>query len=133
MRLGSWDCNLREGSLAQAVYNGAGAIAERHRHRYEFNPEFRAILERQGLVFSGVSPDGKFVEMVELPREKHPFFIGCQFHPEYKSKPLNAHPLFVSFVKAAWENRLRSENLEHDISSDRHREVPERAEVVSEE
>jgi len=60
-------------------------------------------------VFSGVSPDGKFVEMIELPREVHPWFVGCQFHPEYKSKPLNAHPLFASFVRAAYENRLQSE------------------------
>jgi CTP synthase len=60
-------------------------------------------------VFSGVSPDGKFVEMVELPRETHPWFVGCQFHPEYKSKPLNAHPLFAAFVKAAYENRLQTE------------------------
>jgi len=131
MRLGAWDCNLKEGSLAQEVYNGASAISERHRHRFEFNPEFRSVLEKEGLVFSGVSPDGKFVEMVELPKDKHPFFIGCQFHPEYKSKPLDAHPLFVSFVKAAWENRLRSENLEHDVASDKHREMPERAEVAS--
>ena len=133
MRLGAWDCRLKEGSLVQQVYNGADTVSERHRHRFEFNPEFRNVLEREGLVFSGVSPDGKFVEMVELPREKHPYFVGCQFHPEYKSKPLDAHPLFVSFVKAAWENRLRSENLEHDVSSDKHRDIPERAEVASPE
>lgn len=119
MRLGSWDCNLKEGSLARSVYDGAGMIAERHRHRYEFNPAYRETLENHGLVFSGVSPDGKFVEMVELPRSVHPYFIGCQFHPEYKSKPLNAHPLFVSFVKAAHENRLGSENLKHDVSSEK--------------
>ncbi len=129
MRLGAWDCDLKEGSLAHDVYHGAEHISERHRHRFEFNPEFRSVLEKEGLVFSGVSPDGKFVEMVELPRETHPYFIACQFHPEYKSKPLDAHPLFTAFVKAAWENRLRSENLEHDVTSDKHVELPERSEV----
>jgi CTP synthase len=129
MRLGAWDCKLKEGSLAREIYHGAEQISERHRHRYEFNPEFREVLERDGLVFSGVSPDGKFVEMVELPREKHPFFIACQFHPEYKSKPLAPHPMFDSFVRAAWENRLRSENLEHDVTSDKQVEMPERAEI----
>lgn len=129
MRLGSWDCDLKEGSLARDVYHDSATIAERHRHRFEFNPEFRKVLEPNGLVFSGVSPDGKFVEMVELPREQHPYFIGCQFHPEYKSKPLAPHPLFVSFVKAAWENRLTSENLKHDVTSDKQVEVSERAEI----
>src|SRR6187431_66111 len=109
MRLGAWPCRLAEGSLVQDVYGGAEEISERHRHRYEFNPEYRQRLEREGLVFSGVSPDGKFIEMIELPRESHPWFIGCQFHPEYKSKPLKAHPLFAAFVRAAYENRLQSE------------------------
>ena len=133
MRLGAWDCELKEGSLANEGYGGAKSISERHRHRYEFNPEFRDVLEREGLVFSGISPDKKFVEIVELPRDIHPFFIGCQFHPEYKSKPLAAHPLFVSFVRAAWENRLKSENLEHDVTSDKSVEIPERAEMAAEE
>ena len=109
MRLGAWPCRLAPGSLVQEVYGGADEISERHRHRYEFNPEFRQRLEKEGLVFSGVSPDGKFVEMIELSRDAHPWFIGCQFHPEYKSQPLNAHPLFASFVRAAYENRLHSE------------------------
>jgi CTP synthase len=109
MRLGAWPCRLASGSLVQEVYGGADEISERHRHRYEFNPEFRQRLEREGLVFSGVSPDGKFVEMIELSRDVHPWYIGCQFHPEYKSQPLNAHPLFASFVRAAYENRLHSE------------------------
>ena len=133
MRLGAWDCNLKEGSLAQKVYHGADQISERHRHRFEFNPEYRDVLEREGLVISGVSPDGKFVEMIELPAETHPYFVACQFHPEYKSKPLDAHPLFVAFVKAAWENRLKSENLEHDVSSEKQLEMPERADVGIEE
>ena len=118
MRLGAWDCNLEKGSLAQEIYDGADQISERHRHRFEFNPEFRDQLEKAGLIFSGISPNKKFVEMVELPRDVHPFFVGCQFHPEYKSKPLAAHPLFVSFVKAAWENRIKSENLKDDVTSD---------------
>ena len=109
MRLGAWPCRLAPGSLVQEVYGGAEEIGERHRHRYEFNPEFRQRLEKEGLVFSGVSSDGKFVEMIELSRDVHPWFIGCQFHPEYKSQPLNAHPLFASFVRAAYENRLHSE------------------------
>jgi CTP synthase len=129
MRLGDWKCELKEGSLAREVYHGSDEIGERHRHRYEFNPEFRSVLEKEGMVFSGVSPDGKFVEMVELPRDQHPYFIGCQFHPEYKSKPLAVHPLFYSFVKAAWENRLKSENLEHDVSREQQLGVVERAEI----
>jgi CTP synthase len=131
MRLGAWDCELKQDSVAQEVYHGAEKISERHRHRYEFNPEYRDPLEKAGLVFSGVSPDGKFVEMIELPREVHPFFIACQFHPEYKSKPLAVHPLFDSFVHAAWQNRLHSENLEHDVTSDKQVEIPERAEVAT--
>jgi CTP synthase len=109
MRLGAWPCRLAPDSLVRDVYGGAEEISERHRHRYEFNPEFRPLLEKEGLVFSGVSPDGKFVEMIELSRDVHPWFVGCQFHPEYKSQPLNAHPLFAAFVRAAYENRLHSE------------------------
>ncbi len=119
MRLGEWACKLKEDSLASEIYHGAEEIGERHRHRFEFNPEYREVLEKEGLVFSGVSPDGKFVEMIELKRDVHPYFVACQFHPEYKSKPLAAHPLFTSFVKAAWENRLNSENLQHDVASDK--------------
>jgi CTP synthase len=133
MRLGAWQCGLKEGSLAREIYHGAAEISERHRHRYEFNPEFRAVLEKEGLIISGVSPDGKFVEMIELPRENHPFFVACQFHPEYKSKPLNAHPLFVSFVRAAHENRLHSENLKDDVTSNKQIEMPERASAVGDE
>ncbi len=131
MRLGAWPCNLSAGSLAQEVY-GAEVISERHRHRYEFNPEFRETLERSGMVFSGVSPDGRFVEIVELPREEHPWFLGCQFHPEYKSKPLDAHPLFSSFVRAAHENRMRNETS-MDKNAEAEPLIPERASVVSAE
>jgi CTP synthase len=109
MRLGAWTCRLAEGSLAREVYGGRADISERHRHRYEFNPEFREQLEAAGLVFSGISEDSRFVEMVELPRETHPWFLGCQFHPEYKSKPLAPQPLFASFVRAAYRNRMRDE------------------------
>ncbi len=123
MRLGEWACKVKEGSLASDIYNSAEDIGERHRHRFEFNPEYREVLEKEGLVFSGISPDGKFVEIVELDRSRHPYFIACQFHPEYKSKPLAPHPLFTAFVKAAWENRLTSENLQHDVTSDRQPQV----------
>jgi CTP synthase len=109
MRLGAFPCRLAKDSLVREIYGDAQEVSERHRHRYEFNPEFRATLEREGLIISGESPDGKFVEMIELPRRVHPWFVGCQFHPEYKSKPLNAQPLFASFVRAAHENRLRHE------------------------
>src|SRR5947199_3244633 len=109
MRLGAWPCVLAEGSLARDVYGGAAEISERHRHRYEFNPAFRERLERGGLIFSGASHDGKFIEIVELSRDDHPWFLGCQFHPEFKSKPLAAHPLFASFVHAAFQNRLHTE------------------------
>jgi CTP synthase len=131
MRLGAWPCNLSSGSLAQEVY-GTDQISERHRHRYEFNPEFRQTLESVGLVFSGVSPDGKFVEIVELPRDEHPWFLGCQFHPEYKSKPLNAHPLFTSFVRAAYENRMHNETS-MDKNGETELLISERANVVSAE
>jgi CTP synthase len=109
MRLGAWTCRLAGGSLAREVYGGASEVSERHRHRYEFNPEFREQLEAAGLVFSGISEDGRFVEMVELPRDVHPWFLGCQFHPEYKSKPLAPQPLFASFVRAAYRNRMRDD------------------------
>ncbi|MEO8648316.1 MAG: CTP synthase [Acidobacteriota bacterium] len=133
MRLGAWACRLKEGSLASEVYSGAEEIAERHRHRYEFNPEYRSVLEKEGLIFGGISPDGRFIEMIELAKDVHPYFIACQFHPEYKSKPLAPHPLFVTFVKAAWSNRLKSENLEHDVQSDKGVEMPDRVEVTSDE
>ena len=129
MRLGAWPCNLSENSLAREIY-GSAEISERHRHRFEFNPEYRASLERAGLIFSGVSPDGKFVEIIELSREDHPWFLGCQFHPEYKSKPLSAHPLFASFVRAAYENRLHNETS-MDKNGEPEMLIPERANVTS--
>jgi CTP synthase len=118
MRLGAWTCRLREGSLASEAYGGASEISERHRHRYEFNPAYREMLEQSGLVFSGESTDGRFVEMVELRRDTHPWFLGCQFHPEYKSKPLAAQPLFTSFVRAAHEHRMRDDTTKEGLSDE---------------
>lgn len=98
MRLGSYPCKLEPGSLASKAY-GAELIHERHRHRYEFNNKFKDILAEKGMIFSGNSPDGSLVEIMELP--DHPWFVGCQFHPEFKSRPMQAHPLFRDFIKAA--------------------------------
>ncbi len=100
MRLGSYPAHLKKGTIARQAYK-AELIHERHRHRYEVNPNFVDKLSRAGLIFSGVSPDGKLMEIMELPRKKHPFFLGTQFHPELKSRPLTPHPLFVEFLKAA--------------------------------
>ena len=116
MRLGACPCRLSEGSLAREIYDGAEEISERHRHRYEFNPTYRQTLEQGGLVFSGVSPDEKFIEIIELSRDEHPWFLACQFHPEFKSKPLTPHPLFASFVHAAFQNRLHTETSVEQIS-----------------
>ncbi|TVP77265.1 MAG: CTP synthase [Gemmatimonadales bacterium] len=98
MRLGAYPAHLVEGSRARRIY-GRERISERHRHRYEFNNHYREQLEAAGLVFSGTSPDGHLVEMIELP--DHPWFVGCQFHPELKSRPTRPHPLFASFIEAA--------------------------------
>jgi CTP synthase len=102
MRLGKYPCNLKEGSLAREAY-GVEFVEERHRHRYEANPEYIPQLEERGFRVTGLSPDGKFVEIVEL--ENHPWFLGCQFHPEYKSRPGAPHPLFRSFIAAARAHR----------------------------
>lgn len=102
MRLGAYPCALKEGTIAAKAY-GAKEISERHRHRYEVNPEFVAQLlaNKDGLTFSGTSPDGRLMEIAELSTKMHPFMLGTQFHPEFKSTPLNPHPLFVAFIKAA--------------------------------
>jgi CTP synthase len=104
MRLGAWTCKIEPGTLAHKIY-GRLEISERHRHRYEFNREYEETLTAGGLRISGSTPDGTYVEMVELP--DHPHFIGCQFHPEFKSKPLEPHPLFKTFVGAAYECGLK--------------------------
>ena len=98
MRLGAYACSLQEGSLAASLY-GKTAISERHRHRYEFNPDYLESFESNGLKATGRNPDSGLVEVVELP--SHPFFIGVQFHPEYKSTPERPHPLFLGLVEAA--------------------------------
>jgi CTP synthase len=103
MRLGAYPCRLVEGSIAWSAY-GSQEISERHRHRYELNNAYREILERKGMRITGISPDGSLVEIVELPQQR--WFLGCQFHPEFKSKPLAPHPLFVSFVRAALEYKM---------------------------
>ncbi|GMV16333.1 MAG: CTP synthase [Polyangiaceae bacterium] len=120
MRLGAYPCTLLSGSRAAQIY-GAGEISERHRHRFEFNNEYREPLTKAGLVLSGTSPDGRLVEIVELP--DHPHFVGCQFHPEFKSRPMAAHPLFSHFVAAALRRRdelaasARGEAGQKDASS----------------
>jgi CTP synthase len=103
MRLGAWACKLEPGSLAAKAY-GATEISERHRHRYEFNREYEPILTGAGLRLTGTTPDATYVEIVEIPT--HPFFLACQFHPEFKSKPLEPHPIFRDFIAASYKNRL---------------------------
>lgn len=106
MRLGAYPCKLKSGSVAQKAY-GAGEISERHRHRFEVNPEYVEQLSKAGLVFSGTSPDGKLMEIAELPKDEHPFFLGTQFHPELKARPLTPHPLFSAFVKASLAGKIK--------------------------
>ena len=113
MRLGAWPCRLEPGSLAYQAY-GEAEISERHRHRYEFNREYESLLTAAGLRISGATPDGTYVEIVEIP--EHPFFLGCQFHPEFKSKPLEPHPLFRAFVKAAYDYRNRKQLTREEIA-----------------
>jgi CTP synthase len=105
MRLGAWPCKLEPGSLASKAYGGATEISERHRHRYEFNREYEKTLVAAGLRITGRTPDENYVEIVEAPN--HPWFLGCQFHPEFKSKPLEPHPLFSAFIGAALEHKLQ--------------------------
>ncbi len=104
MRLGAYPCRLRPGSMAFQAY-GREEVSDRHRHRYEVNNEYRSRLEAHGLVISGISPDGKLVEVVELA--DHPWFVGCQFHPEFKSRPRDPHPLFSAFIRATLERQNR--------------------------
>jgi len=102
MRLGAFPCALKRGSVARKCY-GVDQISERHRHRYEFNNDYRERFEQAGMVLSGVSPNGLLVEMIEIP--SHPWFVGCQFHPEFKSRPIDPHPLFRDFVGACVKRR----------------------------
>jgi CTP synthase len=113
MRLGSYDCVLEEGTVAYTAYTKTkywniqkgNSISERHRHRYEVNSQFVEQLANSGLVFSGTSPNKKLMEIAELPKSQHPFFLGAQFHPEFKGRPISPHPLFTEFVKAAIGNK----------------------------
>lgn len=104
MRLGSYTAHLNNGSLAKRAYRKTD-ISERHRHRYEVNPAYIMKLQEGGLVFSGQSPDRRLMEIVELPEEEHPFFLGVQFHPELQARPLTPHPLFTAFLKSAYESK----------------------------
>jgi CTP synthase len=104
LRLGSYKCKLAEGSMSHKAY-GEAVISERHRHRYEFNNVYRAELEKAGLVIAGASPDDRLVEIVEV--KDHPFFVGVQFHPEFQSRPLSPHPLFVGLLTAAKKQKTR--------------------------
>ena len=107
MRLGAWPCVLKKGSLAYNAYEKE-SISERHRHRYEFNNQYREQLEEAGMLISGTNPDRGLVEIIEV--KNHPWFVAVQFHPEFQSKPNQAHPLFASFVEAALVQKLESCN-----------------------
>ena len=115
MRLGAWECKLEPDSLAARAY-GKTEISERHRHRYEFNREYEALLTGGGLSITGSTPDGTYVEIVEIA--DHPYFLGCQFHPEFKSKPLEPHPLFHEFIRASYENRLKHRNQRTEMEEE---------------
>jgi CTP synthase len=104
MRLGSYPCVLKRGTIARRAYK-TDEIIERHRHRYEVNPMYISDFIDAGLMFSGTSPDGTLMEIAELPQKEHPFFVGAQFHPEFLARPLDPHPLFTAFIKAAVEKR----------------------------
>ena len=106
MRLGAYPALLRYGSIAREAYDKS-EISERHRHRYEVNPQYIEEIEKAGLIFSGTSPDGHLMEIAELPISEHPFFLGTQFHPEFKARPLHPHPLFTSFVEACLKKNNR--------------------------
>ncbi len=104
MRLGAYSAILKKNTIAKKAY-GLDEISERHRHRYEVNPEYIERLSSKGLIFSGKSPDGRLMEIAELPESEHPFFLGTQFHPEFKARPLSPHPLFSAFIKASFKKR----------------------------
>lgn len=108
MRLGAWECVLKKGSFAEQIFQGR-KTSERHRHRYELNNKYRASMEKSGLVVSGTTPDGRLVEIIELAVAEHPFFMGSQFHPEFKSRPLRPHPMFLGFIGAAVKLKNKKE------------------------
>jgi len=105
MRLGAWDCEIKKNTIAYDVY-GQSVIKERHRHRYEFNNNYKTKIEEAGMIATGVNPETKLVEIVEIP--SHNWFVGVQYHPEYKSTVANPHPLFVAFVKAALDYKTKN-------------------------
>jgi CTP synthase len=121
MRLGAWTCKLEPDSQASKAY-GALEISERHRHRYEFNREYEPVLTGGGLRITGSTPDGTYVEIVEIP--DHPYFLGCQFHPEFKSKPLEPHPLFSAFIQASYASgrKRRDSHIQEEMEMFRRRE-----------
>ena len=104
MRLGAYPAHLKEGTIARDTY-GKEVVEERHRHRYEINPDYVERIVDAGLVFSGTSPDGVLMEIAELPKSEHPFYLGTQFHPELQARPLDPHPLFTAFLKASAERK----------------------------
>jgi CTP synthase len=104
MRLGVYPCKIKKGSKAYEAY-GEELIYERHRHRYEFNNHYKDMIEENGMIISGISPDERLVEIVELDGKEHPWFVAGQFHPEFKSRPTRSHPLFRDFIKASKENQ----------------------------
>ena len=112
MRVGAWACKLEPGSLAAKAY-GTTEISERHRHRYEFNREYEPVLTGAGLRLTGTTPDATYVEIIEIPT--HPYFLACQFHPEFKSKPLEPHPLFRDFIAASYKNRGINKGQNEDL------------------
>ena len=113
MRLGAYPCHLTSGSVAARLYE-TDVISERHRHRYEVNNEYRKQLINAGMTISGVSPDYRLVEIIELPPSTHPYFIATQFHPEFKSRPNRAHPLFAGLVAAALKRRQEAPSAPND-------------------
>jgi CTP synthase len=118
MRLGAYPCHLAPGSLAEKAYESS-LVSERHRHRFEFNREFEKVLTEHGLRITGQTPDAVYVEICELP--DHPWMLGCQFHPEFKSKPLEPHPLFRAFLGAAYEHRQqRIAEIEQPLFTQQH-------------
>lgn len=113
MRLGAYPCVIQPGTKAYEAYK-ADCVYERHRHRYEVNPRYCDLLEKHGMVFSGLSPDGRLVEMIEL--RDHPWFVATQFHPEFKSRPNRAHPLFRDFIAAALEKSHSMFKVRHTVA-----------------
>jgi CTP synthase len=125
MRLGTWPTKIAKGTIAEKIY-ASTEVMERHRHRYEFNMEYRDQMNEKGFVISGTSPDGTLAELIEL--RDHPYFLGCQYHPEFQSKPNNPHPLFQGFIQACLGYQNRATLAPSDRESPRR--VPEQELVL---